>query len=186
VLVTVQVPDEAKAAYPDATVRAALASLAVRANVPDDEQLALLPFKVGDFAGMHIELVVPGRALILTDAQKDAAKDTLPARLLVAAVPGGPSEPDDRDNFARLAFADIGDVTDVRITVSEPMRLNNQAGHQMMADGKDARTGVDVKVVQWLHFGGSGFLQFVGIAPAAGWVNALAHMREVRDSLATP
>jgi hypothetical protein len=41
-------------------------------------------------------------------------------------------------------------------------------------------------VVQWLRFGGGAFMQFVGIAPADGWVDALSHMREVRDSLDTP
>lgn len=185
-LVTVQVPDEAKTIYPDSVVRAALASLSVRAIVPDSEQLALLPFKIGDFAGMHIELVMPGRALILTDAEKGAPSDKLPARLLVAALPGAPSEPDDRSKFARLAFDSIGDIKDVRVTVSEPLRLNNQAGHQIMADAKDPHTGADVKVVQWLRFGSGGFLQIVGIAAADGWVDALAHMRQVRDSLDTP
>jgi hypothetical protein len=185
-VVTVQVPDQDKTtAYSDDVVRAALTSLAVRDTVPDEERLALLPFKIGQLGGMHVQIVVPGRALILTDAQKDAPKDKIPARLLVAALPGGPSEADERDNFARLAFGDIGDIKDVRITMSEALRINGQAGHQMMADAKDTGTGVDVKVVQWLRFGSGGFLQFIGIAPADGWVDTLTRMRTVRDSLDT-
>src|SRR5207248_4272572 len=45
-LVTAQIPDAAKALYPDAKIRAALLSTTVRASVPDEEQLALLPFKI--------------------------------------------------------------------------------------------------------------------------------------------
>jgi hypothetical protein len=184
-LITAQVPDEAKGTYPDAAMRAALTTLAVRATVPDNEQLALVPFKIGEMGSFHVEGVVPGRALILTDAQKDAPKDKLPARMLVAALPGGPAEADDRSNFARIAFGDIGEIGDVRITVAEPLRLNNQSSHQIMADAKDVRTGANVKVVQWLRFGAGGYMQMVGIAPADGWVDALARMRAVRDSLDT-
>src|SRR6185312_15421385 len=112
-LITAQVPDEAKGTYPDAAMRAALTTLAVRATVPDNEQLALVPFKIGEMGSFHVEGVVPGRALVLTDAQKDAPKDKLPTRLLMAALPGGPAESDDRSNFARIVFGDIGEISDV-------------------------------------------------------------------------
>jgi hypothetical protein len=65
-LVNVQVPEQ-ETAYPDATVRAALATLAVRATIPDAEKLSLLPFTVGDLAGFHVENVIPGRAVMLVD-----------------------------------------------------------------------------------------------------------------------
>ncbi len=66
-LVTVQVADQTQR-YSDQAVRDALATLVVRANVPEAEQLSLLPFTVGDMAGFHIDDVVPGNALMLTDA----------------------------------------------------------------------------------------------------------------------
>src|SRR5262249_49478827 len=53
-LVTVQIPEPAHSAYPDAAIRAALATLAIRPTVPVDEQLSLLPFQVGDLAGFHV------------------------------------------------------------------------------------------------------------------------------------
>jgi hypothetical protein len=52
-----------------------------------------------------------------------------------------------------------------------------------MADAQDARTGADVKVVQWLRFGGGGFLQMIGIAPVDSWTAILARLRTVRDSV---
>jgi len=184
VLVTVQVPEQDKSAYPDAAIRAALSSLAVRASVPDEEQLGLLPFKVEDLAGFRVDGTIPGRALLLSDAPKEPSDDgKVGTRLLVAAVPGGPSQAEDRENFARIAFNGIAEIKDVRVTLAEPLRIGGQPGHQMMAEAKDSRTGTDIMVVQWLRFGGGGFLQMIGLAKRDGWVGALARLRTVRDSI---
>ena len=53
-LVTAQIPDAAKPRYPDARIRESLRTVAMRQSVPDEEQLALLPFKVSDRAGFAI------------------------------------------------------------------------------------------------------------------------------------
>jgi hypothetical protein len=200
-LVTIQVPEQEDKTYPDRAVRAALATLAIRTKVPEAEELGLLPFSVGDFAGFHVDDVLRGRALMLSDATgakdaaknatKDAAKDAtketssagIDARMLIAALPGGPAEPDGRANFARLSFNEIGGIRDVTITLSEPLRIGGQSGFQTMADAKDARTGSEVRVIQWLRFGGGGYLQMVGIASADGWTTTLARLRAVRDSI---
>jgi hypothetical protein len=187
-LITAQVPDQDKA-YTDRAMRAALASLSVRAQVPETEELSLLPFAVGDLAGFHIDGVLRGRGLMLSDrpstadSGKPAAESDNEARMLVAAIPGGPQEPDDRANFAKLSFNEIGGLRDIQVTVSEPLRIGGQAGFQTMADAKDARTGANVRVVQWLRFGGGGYLQMVGIASADGWTTTLARLRAVRDSI---
>jgi len=165
--------------YTDAVMRAALATLALRTNVPDAERLSLLPFAVGDLAGFHIENVLPGRALMLVDTE-----DTkVTARLLIAALEGGPSEADDRAKFARLAFESIVGIKNVRLTMSEPLRLGGQAGFQTMAQAKDTGTDADVMVVQWLRFGSGGFMQMVGIAKSETWTSTLARLRTVRDSI---
>ena len=189
-LVTVQVREHNNV-YSESVVRAALATLAVRASVPEKEELGLLPFTVGDLAGFHIDKVVRGRALVLTDApgkgsqesSKGTPQSNLDPHLLVAAIPGGPSEPDDRANFARLAFSEIGGIKDVHVTVFEPLRIGGQFGYQTMADAKDARTGTDIMVVQWLRFGSGGSLQMIGVARAEGWTGVLSRLRAVRDSV---
>jgi hypothetical protein len=185
-LVTIQVPDQDNA-YPDRVVRAALATLSVRQKIPEAEELGLLPFAVGDLAGFHVDDVLRGRALMLSDRPngKDTPKeaDSLDARLLIAAVRGASLEPDNRANFAKLAFNEIGGIRDVNVTVSEPLRIGGQPGYQTMAEAKDARTGTNVMVVQWLRFGGGGYLQMVGIARADAWTTALARLRTVRDSV---
>jgi hypothetical protein len=183
VLVNGQVPEQ-EAAYPDAVMHAAMASVALRASVPDSEKLGLLPFTVGDMAGFHIQSVLPGRALVLIDDPNGApAADDFEARMFIAAFPGGPSESEDRAQFARLAFDQIIGIKDVHLTMSEPLRMNNQPGFQTMAQAKDTRTNADVMVAQWLRFGGGAFIQMIGMAKADGWTTTLTRLRTIRDSV---
>jgi hypothetical protein len=194
VLVTVQAPDQS-AIYTDTVVRAALATLAVRATVPDEERLSLLPFTVGDMAGFHVDSVLPGRALMLIDPVNDpsneASKDASAnppgsepdARFLIAAAPGGPTEPRDRTAFARAAFEQIGGIKDIQITMAEPIRINSQSGFETVAAAKASQTGAAVTVVQWLRFGSGGFMQMIGVVRTEHWPDTLKRMRTVRDSI---
>lgn len=190
-IVTVQAPEHAKA-YSDAVVRAALATLALRTNVPQAEYLSLLPFTVGDFAGFQMANVMPGRALLLIDAPAYphmVATQGLPeyefdARAIIAAVPGAPSGTEERTNFARLAFGSIAGIKDVQMTMSEPVRIDDQEGFETVAHAKDAANGADLMVVQWLRFGSSESLQMVGISRADIWDRELSRLRTIRDSIA--
>jgi hypothetical protein len=177
-LVNVQAPEES-AVYSERVVRAALATLTMRPAVPEQEQLSLLPFTVGELAGFHVDEVVRGRVLVLTEASQNGPG----ARMLIAALPGGPTETKEHGNFARLAFGEIAGIRDIHVTMSEPLRIGGQSGYQTMAEAKDALSGIDIKVVQWLRFGSGGFLQMVGIARAETWTSELARLRTVRDSI---
>ncbi len=185
-LVTIEVPED-DTKYSDKVLRDALATLTRRATVPDAEQLSLLPFTVGDLAGFRIGDVLPGRALILIDARSAHDTDTgqfpLNARLMIAALPGGPAEPDDRANFARVAFDSIGGIKDIRVQMSEPLRIGGQPGFQTLAEAKDTQTGTAIMVVQWLRFGTGAFMQMVGIARADVWNDEFTRLRAVRDSI---
>jgi hypothetical protein len=181
-LVNVQIPEQ-ETAYPDATVRAALATLAVRATIPDAEKLSLLPFTLGDLAGFHVENVLPGRAVMLIDTPDGVATDNFDARMFVAAFDGGPTENDDHGQFARMTFGQIVGIKDVQITMSEPLRIGGQSGFQTTAQAKDMKTGDDIMVAQWLRFGTGGFLQMIGMAKAGVWTTALTRLRAVRDGI---
>lgn len=182
VMVTMLVPDASTEAYPDSAIRAAFASLTVRAEVPVEEQLGLLPFKLGELAGFKVAGILPGRGILLADVATDAASGASP-HIIVALMPGKAVEATDRDDFAREIFRGIPNIKDVHITASEALRIGGQQGHEIMASGKDPATGTDISLVQWLRFGGGAYLHLVGTAPTAAWVAAYARFRAVRDGI---
>jgi hypothetical protein len=184
--VTVQMPETATALYPDAAIRASLATLAFRAAVPVDEQLGLLPFKVSELSGFRIAGVIPGRAVMLSDAPAGAPgspDSTNEPHIFAAIAAGGPAQSADRDTFAREVFATLPNTREIRVTTSEPLRMAGQQGHQIIADAKDASGTSPLTVVQWLRFGGGGYMQIVGIARADAWKDAYPRFRSVRDGI---
>ena len=181
-LVNVQVPEQ-ETAYPDETIHAALATLAVRAIIPEAEKLSLVPFTFGDLAGFHVENVLPGRAVMLIDTPDGVPTSNFDPRMFVAAFDGGPAEKDDQAQFARMTFGQIVGIKDVQITMSEPLRIGGQSGFQTTAQAKDMKTGDDIMVAQWLRFGTGGFMQMIGMAKADVWTTALTRLRAVRDGI---
>ncbi len=185
-LVNVQVPEHGTN-FSEEAVRAAFATLVVRSSVPEAEQLELVPFTIGDMAGFHVEDVLPARASVLVDPANQGAEGagtTATARIFISALAGGPEEAADRGNFARMSFGQIAGIKDVQLQNSEPLRIGSQPGYQTFAKAKDAGTGTDVIVVQWLRFGSGGFLRMIGIARAEAWPEVFGRLRTVRDSIA--
>ncbi len=182
-LVTVQLPEAAQATYPDAAIRSALTSVAVRATVPVEEQLSPLPFQVSELAGFKIGGIIPGRAVMLTDGAANQPGATLDAHILIAIAPGGPAQSADRSRFAHEVFAPAPNLKDVRIETSESLRIGRQQGHQIMARGRDETTGAEVTIVQWLRFGGGVYMQMIGMARNEDWKQAYPRFRQVRDGI---
>lgn len=190
-IVKVQEPEHSHA-YTDAAVRAALATLALRDHVPQSELLKLLPFTVGNLAGYRIA-GIRGPALILVDGPEHPhliATGGIPrydvslkARAFIVALRGGPATDESRAQFARMAFDRIGGLRNVQITMSEPVKLNNQKAFETVAHAKESHGGNDVMAVQWLLFGHGAFLQIVGISRADVWTSELARLRTLRDSI---
>lgn len=183
-LISFEMPLDAKLRYTDATIRAALVSVVSRPHIPTEEQLKLVPFNISDLNGMRIVRVVPGAAIQLTDGPGDLFESNQP-HVVISVSPGGPSQPSDREQFARLALGGLPPFKDVRVTNSEPMRVNGQPGYETRAQGKDPKNGTEVEIVQWLRFGTGGYLRIVAFAPKEGWTENFTRFRAVRDSLET-
>jgi hypothetical protein len=182
-LVTVQIPDAAKTHYPDAKIRESLRTVAVRPSVPDEERLALLPFRVGDVAGFGIAGIVPGRAVILSDAKPGMPVPGAEPHILITLGASGPVPTGDRDQFARDVFLAVPNLKGARITASESLRFGGQQGHQIFASAQEGASGAELSVVQWLRFGGAGFMQLLGISRADAWRDAYPRFRAVRDGI---
>jgi hypothetical protein len=182
-VVTAQIPEAAQSTYPEAAIRAALQSVSVRPNVPSEEQLSLLPFRVSELAGFKVGGVIAGRAVMLTDGVVNQPATAMDTHILVAAASGGPSQASERDRFAREVFATVPNLKDVRITSSEGLRIGGLQGHQIMARGRDGGSGDEITVVQWLRFGGSAYIHLIGVSRTEGWSQAYARFRQVRDGI---
>jgi hypothetical protein len=177
-LIKVEVPETASALYPDAMIRKALASVTFR-TPPIEEALALLPFKLKDLAGFRVMRVQPGNAAILIDGPgQDMVKSPY---VIISIGRSAPENPDDRARFARelLAAAPLREVT---LTLAEPIRIDGRPGFEARATA----TGYDGKklaLVQWLRFGGGGFLRVIGAVHEDDWDKLFPRFREVRDGI---
>jgi hypothetical protein len=169
--------------FSDDAVRQAFATLTTRTHVPDSEQLQLVPFRVGDTAGLRLVRVVPGVAAQFTNGPKDTLEALEQPQLVIAAASGGPAQTGDRDQFARNAMSGLPPMKDVRIATSESMRIGGQAGHEVRARGVDPQTGQEIEIVQWLRFGTGAYLRILGIAPKDQWTESFTRFRAVRDGL---
>src|SRR6266853_1909452 len=70
-LAAVRVPEAAVKTYSDDVIRASLVTLAIRASVPLEEQLGLIPFKLTELSGLRPVRVLGGNGVMLTDGAKD-------------------------------------------------------------------------------------------------------------------
>src|SRR3954449_13498745 len=160
--VAVQVPENASRIYTDDAVRQMFASAAIRKEVPLEEQLGLMPFKIselGDFK--NVRTLAPGAAIVLADGDETTGFE--PAPFMVIGVIGAtPAQPEDRGRFAQQAATTIPGVRDARITMSEPIRIDGMPGHETRIDATTGKDNTTVTVVQWLRFGGSNSLRIIG------------------------
>ena len=177
-LIKVEVPDTASAIYSDTVIRKALASVTFR-TPPVEEALGLLPFKLKDLAGFRVMRVQPGNGAILIDGP---GQDMIKSPYIIISIGrNAPDNPDDRARFARelLAAAPLRDVT---LTMAEPIRIDGRPGFEARATA----TGYDGKklaLVQWLRFGGGGFLRVIGAVHQDDWDQLFPRFREVRDGI---
>jgi hypothetical protein len=183
-VVTALVPEAVQEVASDQTIRDALATLSVRDTVPIEESLGVLPFSLHELAGFRVVRVQPGSAIMLTDGPSDAV-DGMEQPLLLISIMPAPNQPQpaERDGVARRMLSDIPGLKEVRITRSEPLRIANQHGHEILLEGKDAKTGTDVSAVQWLRFGSGTLLRMVGVTRGEAWPKFYPRFREVRDGL---
>jgi hypothetical protein len=178
-----QVPENAAKIYSDDAVRQMFATAVIRKEVPVDEQLALMPFKISELSGFkNVRTLAPGAALILADGDETTGFEGAPF-MLVGVIGAGPSQPEDRDRFAQQVATTIPGVRDARVTMSEPMRIDGMAGYETRIDATSGKDNTAVTVVQWLRFAGTNTVRIIGSAPRDQWAKAFPRFRAVRDGL---
>jgi hypothetical protein len=181
--IAVQVPENAGKIYTDEAVRQMFASAVIRKEVPVEEQLGQMPFKVSDLGDFkNVRTLAPGAALILADGDETTGFE--PAPFMVIGVIGStPMQPEDRDRFAQQAAGTIPGVREARVTMSEPIRIDGMPGYETRIDATSGKDNTQVTVVQWLRFGGPSSLRIIGSAPRDQWSKAFPRFRAVRDGI---
>src|SRR5664279_4166838 len=181
--VAVQVPENSTKIYTDEAVRQMFASAVVRKEVPVDEQLGLMPFKISQLSDFkNVRTLAPGAALILADGDETTGFEAAPF-MVIGLIGSAPAQPDDRGRFAQQAATTIPGVRDARITMSEPIRFDGMPGYETRIDATSGKDNTSVTVVQWLRFGGANALRIIGSAPRDEWPKAFPRFRAVRDGI---
>jgi hypothetical protein len=181
--VDVLVPENATKIYSDDAVRQMFATAVIRKEVPIAEQLALMPFKVGDLGDFkNVRALGATGALLLADGDEAAGFEAAPF-MVIGLVAGTPTQAEDRARFAEQAARSIPGMHSGRITVSEPVRIEGMAGYETRIDATSGRDDKPVTLVQWLRFGGGGALRIIGSAPRDQWEKAFPRFRAVRDGI---
>jgi hypothetical protein len=182
--VAMQVPENATKIYSDDTVRQMFATAVVRKEVPIEEQLGLLPFKITELSAFkNIRTLTPGSTILLADGDEEPGIEAAPF-MVIGIITSSPTQPEDRGRFAQQAAGQIPGLRDGRITMSEPLRIDGSPGYETRIEATSGKANAPVTVVQWLRFGsGNQALRIIASTPRDDWSKAFPRFRAVRDGI---
>lgn len=180
-VVIISMPESAKDAYPDAVLRAALASVVTRPKLSPEQMLAVLPYRLSDLGGFRLMRTAPNGGAVLTLGPKDTPLPLQQPYFTIAPLGAQVPKPEERDRFAQRALMTFVNRPDFTIVSSEPVRIGGAPGHEIIAATRDEHTGDVLMMVQWLRFNPGATLGMLGIARRDQWADALSRMRTLRD-----
>lgn len=182
--VAVQVAEAERKTFTDDVVRQMLATITVRQQVPVEEQLSFMPFKIGERGDFKaVRTLAPGAAVLLADVSEDAGIEAAPF-MLIGLIGSAPDNSADRGRFAQQAAGTIPGLRDGRITMSEPVRIDGAPGFETRIEATSGKDNTPVTVVQWLRFGSSNVaMRIIASTPREQWPKAFPRFRAVRDGI---
>ncbi|CAN5138353.1 hypothetical protein BH10PSE11_BH10PSE11_26450 [soil metagenome] len=178
-----QAREDAAKPISDEAMRKMFASVKLRNDVPTDEQLSLMPFKMGELSDFKtVRTLAPRSSILLTDGTEDTTLDGAPY-MVIGLTGAGPEKPDDRGRFAQQTAATIPGIRNARITSNEPMRIDGTPGYETRIDAVAGKNDTPVTVVQWLRFGSGTSLRIIASSTRDEWPKAFPRFRAVRDGI---
>jgi hypothetical protein len=184
--VLIEIPQDRTNAFPENEIRKMLASVSTRTEVPVDEQLAQLPFRLSERGGFkHVRTLVPGSTIVLTDGEERAPVEET-TYVVIAVSPGAPTQTEDRKRFAEQLVTSIPGLRNVRVISSEPMRVNGSPAFETRLEAVSGRAETEVALVQWVRFGPGAYLRIVAGTPKSRWNEEFTRFRAVRDGIQSP
>jgi hypothetical protein len=147
--------------------------------MPIQEQLGLLPFKLGQLAGFRVMQVLAQGGVILTEGPTDDLGKQ--PYVIVSVGQGSPEQPDERARFARDLLSS-SPLRDIRVQSADTMRIGGLPGYEIRAQAKGLNDE-PIMVAQWLRFSGGNFLRVVGIGRKDDWDALFNRFRALRDGI---
>jgi hypothetical protein len=164
-------------------MRGMLTSVRLRPALSIDDQLAALPFKIGNRAGFRPVRVLGGNSVLFTEGPQDQMVSMEQPILVVADAVQPPPAADQREAFARAALASNQTIKDFSVERSQTYRQAGADWHEIVARGVDIPSGTPVIVSQTIRFRPDGYLRAVGIGKLDARDKLLPRFRQVVDSL---
>lgn len=181
--VIAQIREDAAKPLSDSAMRQMLASAALRPAVPVEEQISLMPFKIGELSNFKtVRTLAPRSSILLTDGTEDTTLDGAPY-MVIGMIGAGPDKADDRGRFAQQTAATIPGLRNARITLNEPMRIEGTPGYETRIEAVAGKNDTPVTVVQWLRFGGGSSVRIIASSTREEWPKAFPRFRAVRDGI---
>lgn len=183
-LVTVQVPEAAARQVPAGGVEAALRTIAFRPKASLSDQVAALPYTVGDMAGYRPMAVFAGNGLLLTEGPKDVdPRREQPVVIVAPSLGQAPVPAGGKVAFARRLFTAQKDLTEAAVTDEARTTRGDAVVVRLRGTGTDTKTGQSLGIRQTMVFEGGRYLRVLGIADAAR-TDALERAERVAASVA--
>jgi hypothetical protein len=169
-------------AYSDAEIRGALKTIALRQPLSLDDQLASLPFRVGDRAGLK-PVRTAGASLLLTDRGEPGGAETGQAVMVIAQSGDAGAAPEQRDAFAAAMLRSNVALREMIFERAQGFRQRGAEWHEIVARAKDGTSGKPVIVMQTIRWDRGSFLRMLGVAPEEARDDILSRFRTLADSV---
>ena len=173
----------ASGAESEEAIRAMLTSVKLRGALSLDEQVAVLPFRIGDPAGFRPVRALAGNSVLMTLGPRDQISAMEQPILVIAHAVQAPTPQEQRDGLARQALFANQTMKDFQIERSQSYRQNGVDWHEIVARAVDVPTNTPVVVAQTIRFAPDGYIRAVGVTRADQRSDVLPLFRQVVDSL---
>ena len=167
----------------DETMRGMLTGVRIRGALSLDDQIAALPFRIGDLAGFRPVRALAGNSVLLTLGPRDQVTNLEQPILVIAQAVQQPTPQEQRDGFARASLYANQTMKEFIIERSQSYRQNGIDWHEIVARAVDIPSGQPVVVSQTIRFNPDGYIRAVGVTRADQRETMLPLFRQVVDSL---
>jgi len=180
-LLTAQLTDAARAAYPDAAIRNALMSVSFRDPPSREQRAAALPFTTPALGRFRIVDTLAGNGLILSDGPGDTDPERQHASFIAVLMTTRPA-PGDREAFSRAQFLGMRAIQVDGIDSTSSTEVAGRPVQEIVGRGQ-ARSAVPLKIVQWTVFAPGATLLMLGTARPTGFEQLYPQFLALRDGI---